>query len=109
MNGEKKIESITFKCTDGEKSKLEAIARVRKLSLSELIRSICIGEIQVVESYLNSLSKEFSLATDTADTFHLEPVVMPKKINGQAQKKPNCCDQLSLIGHSFETQTNDKD
>ena len=74
---EKLIESITFKCTDSEKSKLEAIARTRKLKLSELIRSVCMAEISVVEEFLHSLQKEFGLTTDTADTFRLELAPRP--------------------------------
>lgn len=92
---EKLTESITHKCSDEEKRKLEAIARTRKLSLSELIRSICIREIQDVEELLNSLQNAFALTTDTVDTpfFELAPEPLLKQ---QAQKKPNCCDQLSL-------------
>lgn len=96
---EKLTASITFKCTDDEKVKLEAIARTKKLNLSEFIRSISKVEISVVEELLHSLQKEFGITTDTRDTFELtQPVMMidvtPKP---QAQKKPNCCDQLSFL------------
>lgn len=101
---EKLVESITHKCTDKEKRQLEAIARTRKLSLSELIRSICIREIQEVEELLNSLQNAFALTTDTRDTFELISQaidVTPQK--PLAQKKPNCRNQLSLICHSTAT------
>lgn len=97
---EKLTESITFKCTDSEKLKLEAISRTRKFSLSEFIRSICIAEISVVEELLHSLQKEFALTTDTVDTFRLELAPPPMrdvtpKYTGT--KKAQLCDQLSLI------------
>ena len=76
---EKLTDSITFKCTDSEKLKLEAISRTRKLSLSEFIRSICIAEISVVEELLHSLQKEFALTTDTVDTFRLELAPPPMR------------------------------
>ncbi|WHP06868.1 hypothetical protein QLH32_05625 [Acinetobacter corruptisaponis] len=95
---EKLIESITHKCTDIEKRKLEAIAKSRNLSLSELIRSICMREIQDVEEFLHSLQTAFALTTDTADTFELSPQpiidITPKRIG---TKKAQLCDQLSLI------------
>lgn len=104
LNGEhvseKLTESITFKCTDSEKLKLEAISRTRKLSLSEFIRSICMAEISVVEELLHSLQKEFALTTDTVDTFRLELAppqirdVTPKHIG---TKKAQLCDQLSFL------------
>ncbi|MFW2152831.1 hypothetical protein [Acinetobacter gyllenbergii] len=101
---EKLIESTTFKSTFEEKRKLEAIAKSRKLSLSELIRYCCMKEIQEVEELMNSLQNAFALTTDTRDTFELlaQPIdVTPQKI--QAQKKPNCRNQLSLICHSTAT------
>lgn len=96
---EKLIESITHKCTDGEKRKLEAIARSRNLSLSELVRSCCMREIQEVEEFFHSLQSAFALTTDTADTFELaspQPIidVTPKRIG---TKKAQLCDQLSLL------------
>lgn len=97
---EKLIESITFKCTDSEKLKLEAIAKSRKLKLSELIRSICMSEISAVEEYLHCLSKEFALTTDTADSFRLElapaPIrdVTPKHIG---TKKVQLREQLDFL------------
>ena len=96
---EKLTESITFKCTDSEKLKLEAISRTRKLSLSEFIRSICISEISVVEELLHSLQKEFALTTDTVDTFRLELAPPPMrdvtpKYTGT--KKAQLHEQLSL-------------
>ncbi len=66
---EKLTASITFKCTDEEKIKLERIARSRKLNgLSELMRLAGIDIIQEVEEMLKSLQAEFDLTTDTADT-----------------------------------------
>ena len=112
LNGEhmseKLTDSITFKCTESEKLKLEAISRTRKLKLSEFIRSICIAEISVVEELLHSLQKEFALTTDTVDTFRLElappPMrdVTPTKYTGT--KNAQLCDQLSIfaIPHKCE-------
>lgn len=65
---EKLTESITLKCTDAEKIKLERIARSRKMSLSELMRDAGIKIILEVEELLKSLQAEFDLTTDTADT-----------------------------------------
>lgn len=65
---EKLTESITFKCTDAEKIKLERIARSRKQTLSELCRIALIDVILDVEELLKSLQAEFDLTTDTADT-----------------------------------------
>lgn len=104
---EKLTESITFKCADSEKSKLEAISRTRKLTLSEFIRSICMAEISVVEELLHSLQKEFALTTDTADTFHLELAppqirdVTPKHIG---TKKAQLCDQLSIFAIQHKSE-----
>lgn len=98
---EKLIASITHKCPDEEKKKLEAIALSRNLSLSELVRFCCMKEIREVEEMINSLQNAFALTTDTRDTFELlaQPIdVTPTK--PQAQKKPNCRNQLSLICHS---------
>lgn len=97
---EKLTDSITFKCTDSEKLKLEAISRTRKISLSEFIRSICMTEISVVEEFLHSLQKEFALTTDTADTFRLELAPRPMrdvtpKYSGV--KKVQLCDQLDFL------------
>lgn len=97
---EKLTDSITFKCTDSEKLKLEAISRTRKISLSEFVRSICMTEISVVEEFLHSLQKEFALTTDTADTFRLELAPRPirditPKYTGT--KNAQLCDQLSIF------------
>ncbi len=94
------IASITHKCSFTEKQKLEALAITRKISLSELIRSICIKEIREVEEMLNSLQNAFALTTDTRDTFELASPqqiidVTPRKITGTKKAQP--CDQLSLI------------
>jgi hypothetical protein len=96
---EKLTESITFKCTDSEKLKLEAISRTRKLKLSELIRSICMAEISVVEELLHSLQKEFALTTDTVDTFRLElapPQIRDVTPKYTGTKKAQLHEQLSL-------------
>ena len=109
LNGEhmseKLTDSITFKCTESEKLKLEAISRTRKLSLSEFIRSICISEISVVEELLHSLQKEFALTTDTVDTFRLELAPPPMrdvtpKYTGT--KKTQLHEQLSLSAADSE-------
>lgn len=65
---EKLTASITFKCTDDEKLKLERIARSRKQTLSELMRVAGIDIIFEVEEMLKSLQAEFDLTTDTVDT-----------------------------------------
>lgn len=110
---EKLTESITFKCTYEEKELFVKRARSCGKPISVKAREILkdwlfpksekqvgIKEISVIEEQLNSLITHISLATDTSDTFQLElapcPIydVAPKP---QAQKKPNCCDQLSLI------------
>ncbi|MEB5477286.1 hypothetical protein [Acinetobacter pollinis] len=107
MSKEKLTESITLKCTDAEKLKLERIARARKQTLSELMRSAGIGVILEVEELLHCLQMPFDLTTDTADTrntaepFDLVPTPSPKV---QAQKKPNCRNQLSLICQSTAKQ-----
>ncbi len=97
---EKLTDSITFKCTDSEKLKLEAISRTRKISLSEFIRSICMTEISVVEEFLHSLQKEFALTTDTADTFRLElapPPIRDITPKYTGTKNAQLCDQLSIF------------
>lgn len=97
---EKLTESITFKCTYEEKRDLEAISKSEGKTLSEHIRCLGIANITEVRERLNNLASLLGLTTDTVDTsFELTPPprlidVTPKP---QAQKKPNCCDQLSLI------------
>lgn len=97
---EKLTESITFKCTYEEKREFEAIAKAEKTDVSKLSR-VCMKEkISAVREYLNSLSSFMCLTTDTVDTsFELTP--LPKMIDVTPHmtgtKKPNCCDQLSLI------------
>ncbi|MDO7216357.1 hypothetical protein Q5M47_13225 [Acinetobacter nosocomialis] len=105
---EKLTASVTFKCTDDEKILLERIARSRKFTISELMRDAGIKIIQEVEELLKSLQAEFDLTTVTEDTrntpepFELEMAPNPHK--PQAQKKPNCRNQLSLICHSNAKQ-----
>lgn len=95
---EKLIESLTFKCTDTEKSKAGAIAQAKKFaSLSEYLRSLLIQDITAVEEYVNCLAKAVSLTTDTADTFELVPLIDVTPQKPQAQKKPNCYDQLDFL------------
>ncbi len=102
---EKLTASITHKCTDEEKIKLERIAKSRKMTLSELMRDAGMKIIHEVEEMLKSLQAEFDLTTDTADTrntsdFELLPSprltrdITPKHIG---TKKAQLCDQLSLI------------
>lgn len=102
---EKLTASITFKCTDEEKADLRNKSKAHKKKLSILIRDICklwlsseskkqvsINEISIIEEQLNSLITHINLARDTRDTsFELTPPPKP-----QAQKKPNCWNQLSL-------------
>ena len=104
---EKLTASITFKCTDEEKILLERIARSRKQTVSELMRERGIDVIREVQELLQSLQAEFDLTTVTVDTrnpepFELELAPNPHKL--QAQKKPNCRNQLSLICHSTAKQ-----
>ncbi|ENW00179.1 hypothetical protein F938_00823 [Acinetobacter bereziniae LMG 1003 = CIP 70.12] len=102
---EKLTESITFKCTDVEKIRLERIARSRKLSLSELMRNAGIDIIQEVQELLNCLQAEFDLTTDTRDmreSFDFELTASPKLIDvtptkTTGTKKAQLRDQLSLI------------
>lgn len=93
---EKLTDSITFKCTYEEKRNLEAIAKSESRTLSEHMRGLGISNISEVTERLNNLASLMHLTTDTAVTPHFElspdPILKP-----QAQKKPNCCDQLSLI------------
>ncbi|WP_372410234.1 hypothetical protein ACDI99_03750 [Acinetobacter radioresistens] len=58
------------------------------------------ANITEVRERIQDLAHLFGFTTDTVDTsFELTP--LPKMIDvtpkPQAQKKPNCCDQLSLI------------
>lgn len=93
---EKLTESITYKLSYDEKREIEAIAKAEKIDVSKLTRACMKSKIQEVREYLNSLKALHSLTTDTVDTpfFELAPEPLLKQ---QAQKKPNCCDQLSLI------------
>lgn len=93
---EKLTDSITFKCTYEEKRNLEAIAKSENRTLSEHMRGLGISNISEVVERLNSLASLMRLTTDTAVTPHFE--LSPDPIlKQQAQKKPSCCDQLSLI------------
>lgn len=100
---EKLTDSITFKCTYEEKRDLEAIAKSENKTLSEHIRSLGISNISEIRERLNNLASLMRLTTDTVDTpiFELTPDPLPKL---QAQKKPNCCDQLSLIAVHSESK-----
>lgn len=108
---EKLTSSITHKCTDEEKIKLERIAKSRKMTLSELMRDAGMKIIHEVEEMLKSLQAEFDLTTDTVDTrntndFELIPSpplrdVTPKHTG---TKKAQLCDQLNLICHSNAKQ-----
>lgn len=104
---EKLTASITFKCTDDEKILLERIARSRKQTVSELMRERGIDVIREVQELLQSLQAEFDLTTVTVDTRNPEPFELelaPNPHKSQAQKKPNCRNQLSLICHSTAKQ-----
>ncbi|WP_151738837.1 hypothetical protein [Acinetobacter junii] len=105
---EKLTASITFKCTDEVKIKLERIARSRKLNgSSELMRIAAMDIIFEVEEMLNCLQMPIDLTTVTADTRNPEPFELelaPNPLKSQAQKKPNCRNQLSLICHSTAKQ-----
>lgn len=104
---EKLTASITFKCTDEEKILLERIARSRKQTVSELMRERGIDVIREVQELLQSLQAEFDLTKVTVDTRNPEPFELelaPNPHKSQAQKKPNCRNQLSLICHSTAKQ-----
>ncbi|EHU1763504.1 hypothetical protein [Acinetobacter baumannii] len=104
---EKLTASVTFKCTDEEKILLERIARSRKQTVSELMRERGIDVIREVQELLQSLQAEFDLTTVTVDTRNPEPFELelaPNPHKTQAQKKPNCRNQLSLICHSTAKQ-----
>lgn len=104
---EKLTASITFKCTDEGKILLERIARSRKQTVSEVMRERGIDVIREVQELLQSLQAEFDLTTVTVDTRNPEPFELefaPKPHKSQAQKKPNCRNQLSLICHSTAKQ-----
>ena len=104
---EKLTASITLKCTDEEKILLERISKSRKLTLSELMRNAGIDIIHEVQELLQSLQAEFDLTTDTRDTREPEPFFLelaPNPLKQQAQKKPNCRNQLSLICQSTAKQ-----
>lgn len=108
---EKLTASITHKCLDEEKIKLERIAKSRKMTLSELMRDAGIKIIQEVEEMLKSLQAEFDLTTVTEDTrntsdFELMPSpplrdVTPKHTG---TKKAQLREQLNLICHSTAKQ-----
>lgn len=109
---EKLTASVTFKCTDEMKIKLERIARSRKLNgSSELMRIAAMDIIFEVEEMLNCLQMPIDLTTVTEDTkntsdFELMPSppirdVTPKTTGA---KKAQLCDQLSLICHSNAKQ-----
>ncbi|WP_336975316.1 ribbon-helix-helix protein, CopG family [Acinetobacter pittii] len=109
---EKLTASVTFKCTDEMKIKLERIARSRKLNgSSELMRIAAMDIIFEVEEMLNCLQMPIDLTTVTEDTkntsnFELMPSppirdVTPKHTGA---KKAQLCDQLSLICHSKAKQ-----
>jgi len=91
---EKLTESITFKCTFEEKRELEGIAKTEKKTLSEYMRSLGMANISEVRERIQDLAQLFGFTTDTVNTrFDLKDPLQ----NPQAQKKPNCCDQLSLV------------
>lgn len=96
---EKLTESITFKCTYEEKKSLEAISRSEDKNLSEYVRGLCIANISEVLERIQNLASLMGLTTNTVDT-SFELTAPPRLIDvtpkRQAQKKPNCCDQLSL-------------
>ncbi|WP_411684270.1 hypothetical protein [Acinetobacter indicus] len=97
---EKLTESITFKCTHEEKKEFEAIAKAEKTDISKLSRACMNQKISEVREYLNSLRAFASLTTDTGGTdFELtsEPRMIDVTPKIQAQKKPNCCDQMSFF------------
>ncbi|EXH13046.1 hypothetical protein J627_2301 [Acinetobacter sp. 1245593] len=66
-----------------------------------------IDVIREVQELLQSLQAEFDLTTVTVDTRNPEPFELelaPNPHKTQAQKKPNCRNQLSLICHSTAKQ-----
>lgn len=106
LNGEpmseKLTESITHKCTYEEREFLEALAKAEGKTLSELVRENNKARISAEKERLNLLNKVLRLTTDTVVTpiLELTSEPMPKP---QAQKKPNCCDQMSIFAVHSES------
>ena len=96
---EKFLATITHKCTLTERSQLEAIAKAKGITLSELVRlnnQVCISaEFDRIQILMSALG----VTTDTrANDFELTPPLRDvTRLKQQTQKKPNCYDQLSLI------------
>lgn len=98
LMSEKLLATITHKCSLTERSQLEAIAKARGVTLSELVRlnnQVCISaEFERIQILMSALG----VTTDTrANDFELTAPLRDVTPKPQAQKKPNCCDQLSLI------------
>ncbi|EPF73804.1 hypothetical protein [Acinetobacter rudis] len=102
---EKLLATITHKCSLTERSQLEAIAKARGVTLSELVRlnnQVCISaEFERIQILMSALG----VTTDTrANDFELAPPlrdVTPPKTTGI--KKAQLREQLSLI-HAVDKQ-----
>lgn len=97
---EKLTESITFKCTYEEKREFEAIAKAEKTDVSKLSRVCMNQKISEVREYINSLKAFARLTTETIDTDFMltaQPRIIDVTPKPQAQKKLNCCDQMSFF------------
>lgn len=90
----------TLRCSFDEKSKAEAIARVKKFnSISEYLRDLLIKDISATEEYLHCLAKEFDLAMNTVSTVHtpffeLAPEPLPKSTG---TKKAQLLEQMDFL------------
>ncbi|MCU4373742.1 hypothetical protein KTH22_01095 [Acinetobacter variabilis] len=104
---EKVNTNMTFRCTFDEKSKAEAIARVKKFnSISEYLRDLLIKDISATEEYLHCLAKEFDLAMNTVSTVHtpffeLAPEPLPKQ---PGTKKAQLLEQMDFLAVHSESK-----
>ena len=97
---EKLTVSITHKCTSEEKEFLEALAVTEGKTLSELVRENNMVRITAEKERLHALASLLGLTRETRSNHLFEltaPLMDVTPIKQQAQKKPNCYDQLSLI------------
>lgn len=104
---EKVNTNMTFRCTFDEKSKADAIARVKKFnSISEYLRDLLIKDISATEEYLHCLAKEFDLAMNTVSTVHTpffelapEPLIKPT-----GTKNAHLREQMSIFAIHSESK-----
>lgn len=97
----------TLRCSFDEKSKAEAIARVKKFnSISEYLRDLLIKDISATEEYLHCLAKEFDRAMNTVSTVHtpffeLAPEPLPKPTG---TKNAHLREQMSIFAIHSESK-----